>query len=60
MPLRPNSGSQPHDTRGKRVHVVLADGYDTRKREPQGWAADTTNWSRALGPHSVTEWEIVS
>lgn len=59
MPLRPNPGNQPPSTRGKRVRVVLADGWDSAKHEPAGWAADTTNWSRSLGENAVMEWELI-
>lgn len=60
MPLRPNPGRCPREAAGKRVRVVLADGWDSKDREPDGWQANTTNWSRELGPHSVEQWEIAS
>ena len=60
--LRRNEGQCPAEAAGKRVRVVLANGYDSAKREPGGWAADGRagcNWSLRLGAWAIEEWELL-
>jgi hypothetical protein len=61
--LKPSPGRCPDEARGKRVRVVLRNGYDTAKSERNGWPADgrgACNWSRDLGPWTIESWEIVT
>jgi hypothetical protein len=58
--MKPNNGHQPATSHGKRVHVILRNGYDTRVKEPAGWAADGMRWWHVPGPFDVMQWEIVT
>lgn len=60
--LADNPGERPREAAGKRVRVILRNGYDTAKREPGGWPADGRggcNWSPDLGAWAIDKWEIV-
>ncbi|MDE1914704.1 MAG: hypothetical protein KGJ57_17610 [Sphingomonadales bacterium] len=60
--MAPNPGHLPPEAAGRRVHVILRDGYDTRQREPAGWPADGArgcNWRIRNFRADILEWELV-
>ncbi|WCT75927.1 hypothetical protein [Novosphingobium humi] len=57
-----NQGGMPGMVAGKRVHVRLRNGYDTRNAEPMGWAADGRSgcrWNLLGSPFDIVEWELI-
>ncbi|WJY18681.1 hypothetical protein QQS45_00050 [Alteriqipengyuania flavescens] len=64
MALRPNPGHCPRAAQGKRVRVVLTNGFDTARTAPQGWPADGrwgVNWQLpANDPWAIAQWEIAA
>lgn len=55
----PNEGEQPKRTRGKRVHVILANGMHSKPMggtAPPGWAADTSRWTVTGHPFDIAWW----
>jgi hypothetical protein len=59
--MKPNLGEIPRRARGKRVHVRLRNGYNTREHEPNGWAADGPGgcrWSLQNDPFDIVEYDI--
>lgn len=62
MPLQPNLGECPPHAKGKRVRVVLENGYDTAPREPGGWPADGRegcDWRLRNHPFAIKEFEVI-
>lgn len=61
--LRPNPGHCPPEAEGKRVRVVLNNGYDTASDRPTGWPADGRDgcsWRRSSrDPWAIREWEPI-
>lgn len=61
-PVRKNPGYCPAEAQGKRVHVVLRNGYDTRGKEPAGWAATdkgACRWTLTGHPFDIEEFEVI-
>lgn len=62
MPLAPNPGHLPDPAKGKRVRVVLRNGYDTAKRESRGWPADGSggcDWRLTGSNWDIMQWEVI-
>ena len=60
--LRPNPGRCPPEAEGKRVRVILRNGFDTAKPEPGGWAADGKNgcrWTKNVDQFDIAKWELI-
>ena len=55
-----NKGEQPAETKGKRVHVLLRNGYASTKADDRiGWAADTSRWSLEGHPFDIVRWKFL-
>jgi hypothetical protein len=49
----------PQRAVGRRVHVRLRNGYETRKNEPSGWEATSCRWMLIDDPFDILEYEIL-
>jgi hypothetical protein len=51
----------PGDAKGKRVRVLLHNGCDSHNLTPQGWPADTIDWTLGQPPHpfQVRAWKVI-
>jgi hypothetical protein len=59
-----NPGSQPEETKGKRVAVVLANGnmsghVSVNSDSKVGWTANDANWTRRNFPFDIEEYKIL-
>lgn len=66
--MLPNPGRCPPEADGidegkdYRVHVVLRCGYDTRRKEPQGWPATgrgACRWTLTGHPFDIEFYEVI-
>lgn len=53
--MKRNTGRRPREAQGKRVRVILVNGYDNanEKGPTPGWAADSCNWQRTKGKSAM-------
>ena len=57
-----NAGKCPEKAYGRRVRVQLVNGYDSKVKEPTGWAASgagACNWSLTGDPFDIAFWELI-
>lgn len=60
--MRPNEGFCPPEAAGRRVHVILRNGYDSRKKEPAGWEAvgrGGCRWTLTGDPFDIAEYQVI-
>lgn len=60
--MKKNPGYRPPECVGRKVHVRLFSGYDTKKRMADPWPADApTDWTISDPPHpaQIRGWELV-
>jgi hypothetical protein len=53
-----NDGSFPGMARGKRVRVKLFGGTDSAATSPEGWPADTQDWTIHPQGHPLRKFDI--